>query len=194
MSLDGIKLARRIGDTTRRPLTLLAAAAVVCALIAALALGDGPAAPPGAAAAPTAETAGKAKRGQAIARMEQGIRKCANSHRVHAGLRRLDAGEGLGRAARFHAQSMSKGGFFSHVDPSGRAPGDRVAMFAGRGAFSVIGENIAAGQRGPRSVCRAWMHSASHRANILKPGYTQIGAGVAFGGRYGRYFVTDFGG
>ena len=57
----------------------------------------------------------------------------------------------------------------------------------------MTGENIAAGPRGPRSVCRAWMRSPSHHANILKPGYTHIGAGFASGGRYRRYFVMDLG-
>ena len=193
MSLDRAKLAKHIGDIAHPLRALVAATAVAGALTFAVALGDGPAAPAGAAASPTAQAAGKAKRTRTIARMEEGIRRCANSRREAAGLRPLATGAGISRAARFHAQSMSKGGYFDHIDGRGRSPGDRIAIFAGRGAFSMTGENIAAGPRGPRSVCRAWMRSPSHHANILKPGYTHIGAGFASGGRYRRYFVMDLG-
>jgi uncharacterized protein YkwD len=193
LSLDHAKLAKHIGDIAHPLRALVAATAVAGALTFAVALGDGPAAPAGAAASPTAQAAGKAKRTRTIARMEEGIRRCANSRREAAGLRPLATGAGISRAARFHAQSMSKGGYFDHIDGRGRSPGDRIAIFAGRGAFSMTGENIAAGPRGPRSVCRAWMRSPSHHANILKPGYTHIGAGFASGGRYRRYFVMDLG-
>jgi len=123
--------------------------------------------------------------------MERGIRRCANSRRRHAGLRPLNPGRPLARAARFHAQSMSKGGFFSHVDPHGRGPGNRVAMFGGH--YRAVGENIAAGQRGPRALCRAWMHSPGHRENILRPGFNQLGGGFASGGPYRRYYVLTLG-
>jgi uncharacterized protein YkwD len=125
--------------------------------------------------------------------MEEGIRNCANAQRVRFGLKPLEAGPRLTRAARFHAQSMSKGGFFGHTDPSGRDANDRVAMFAGRRTFAIIGENIAAGQRGTQSVCRAWMHSPTHRSNILRPGYTHVGGGFASGGPYRRYYVMELG-
>jgi uncharacterized protein YkwD len=193
MSLDHAKRAKHIGDIAHPFRALVAATAVACALTFAVTLGDGPAAPAGAAASPTAQAAGKAKRARTIARMEEGIRQCANSRRAAAGLRPLATGAGISRAARFHAQSMSKGGYFDHIDGRGRSPGDRIAIFAGRGAFSMTGENIAAGHRGARAACRSWMRSPSHHANILTPGYTHIGAGFASGGRYRRYFVMDLG-
>lgn len=79
------------------------------------------------------------------------------------------------------------------MDGKGRGSAERIARFAGRRAFSATGENIGAGYRGPASACRAWMRSGGHRANVLRPGYTHIGAGFALGGRYGRYFVMDLG-
>ena len=41
------------------------------------------------------------------------------------------------------------------------------------------GENIAQGQRSPQEVVTAWMNSAGHRANILRDGFTMMGAGYA---------------
>ena len=145
----------------------------------------------GSQAPPVAEQAGKGKHNRFIAEMERGLRKCANGHRRRAGLRRLRRGASLSRAARFHAQSMAKGGFFGHVDPRGRGPARRVAMFGG--GFGNVQEVIGAGYRGTRSACRTWMRSGAHRANILRRGFTHLGGGYAGGGRYERYYVVTFG-
>lgn len=162
-----------------------------CAAVAVIMTGSSPTAE--ATSSAEAEAAGKAKRSRAVARMELGIRQCANSRRTAAGMKPLATGARLGQAARYHAQKMAKAPFFSHVDPSGRGPADRIALFAGSGAFSATGENIAAGQRSPRGVCRAWMRSSGHRANILNGAFTHVGGGFAFGGPYGRYYVMELG-
>ncbi len=41
-----------------------------------------------------------------------------------------------------------------------------------------IGENVARGQKNPSEVMRAWLNSPGHRANILNPRYSEMGAGV----------------
>ncbi len=121
------------------------------------------------------------------------IRGCVNRKRTHRGLPPLQAAGPLEEAASLHASSMSKHGFFDHVDPRGRDAGDRVAIFARKSRYLPIGENIGAGYRRAKAVCEAWMDSASHRANILNPDFTVIGAGYATGGQYGSYFVQVFG-
>jgi uncharacterized protein YkwD len=169
-------------------------AVFACALWALVAgPGAGAAAGVDAARSPIAETAGKAKRNRFIAAMESGLAACANGRRANAGLGPLTVDLRLARAARFHAQSMAKHGFFSHTDGSGRTPQDRIRMFAGRGTFSPTGENLAAGQRGTTSVCRLWMGSSAHRQNIFNPRFTHVGGGFALGGRYRRYYVMDLG-
>jgi uncharacterized protein YkwD len=167
-------------------------AVAVCSLTAGIAGAAERSGPePGAAASPVAQQAGKAKHNRFIARMERGLRKCANGNRRRAGLGRLRPGASLGRAARFHAQSMSKGGVFGHVDRRGRGPARRVAMFGG--GFGNVQEVIGAGYRGARAACRTWMRSGVHRANILRRGFTHLGAGYAGGGPYERYYVVTFG-
>lgn len=66
-------------------------------------------------------------------------------------------------------------------------------MFAGAGTFPSSAENIAAGHRGARPACRAWMRSSSHRAAILTGAYTHIGGGFALGGPFRRYYVMELG-
>jgi uncharacterized protein YkwD len=128
----------------------------------------------------------------AQAKIEHSIRGCANRNRQAAGLPPLQASEVLAKAARLQARNMAREGFFDHVDPQGRGPEDRVAIFDPEGRYTFVGENIAAGYGSARAACVGWMHSAGHRANILDPGYTMIGGGFARGGSYGRYYVQVF--
>jgi len=125
--------------------------------------------------------------------MQRQIRGCVNRKRTHRGLGQLKGAGPLEEAASLHASSMSKNGFFDHVDPRGRDAGDRVAIFAPKSRFLPIGENIGAGYSRAKAACNAWMDSPTHRANILNPDYTVIGAGYSTGGDYGSYFVQVFG-
>lgn len=134
---------------------------------------------------------------QGLARAEdavqRGLRGCTNRKRIKHGLPTLAPAQPLEEAASLHASSMSKKDFFDHIDPSGRDAADRVGIFAKKSRFVPIGENIGGGFNSARGACKAWMDSASHRANILNPDYTVIGAGFARGGDYGSYFVQVFG-
>lgn len=86
---------------------------------------------------------------------------------------------------------MLREGFFDHTDPAGRGPSERVARVSRR-RWTAIGENIAAGFANPARTCGRWRRA--HLANMLKRGYTHIGAGYAHGSRgYGRYYVQVFG-
>lgn len=141
----------------------------------------------GAAAADASATA--SKQGATAA-----IRQCANSHRREAGLEPLRSSGILATAARLQARNMVRHRFFDHTDHLGRGPLERVEIFDRGGRFSLVGENIAAGYPSVAGTCAAWMRSAGHRANILRASYTSIGAGFAWGGEYGRYYVQVFGG
>lgn len=147
----------------------------------------------GAALLVPASSATAGARATTVPQVEHAIRACANRNRVAAGLEPLQASGVLGKAARLHARDMARNGFFEHTDPQGRDPADRVAIFDIRHEFDFIGENIAAGYPSAQATCRGWMNSPGHRANILEPDYTSIGAGFARGGPYGRYYVQVFG-
>jgi uncharacterized protein YkwD len=128
-----------------------------------------------------------------ISRVESSIVRCTNHARVARGLRSLRRSSALRHAAKYHARNMLRYDFFNHNDPFGQSPADRVARFNRRGGFRWVGENIAVGNWSASGVCRAWMGSSEHRANILSRHYTMIGVGYARAANGRTYFVQDFG-
>lgn len=128
----------------------------------------------------------------AAANPERALRRCANDLRDDHGLTRLRQDDDLATAARRHARRMARHAFFDHVDDRGNNPWDRIEAVTDR--FSAWGENLAAGQDSARGACEGWTESPGHRANLLSPAFTHIGAGTARGGPYGQYYVQEFGG
>ncbi len=89
---------------------------------------------------------------------------------------------------------MARYRYFQHADPSGRSPFQRIAD-CGFKSRRALGENIAAGQRSPQSVVRAWLNSPGHRANIEAASFRFSGIGAVHrgGSIYGWYWTQDFG-
>ncbi|MDN5859407.1 MAG: CAP domain-containing protein [Pseudonocardia sp.] len=114
-----------------------------------------------------------------------------NAERARHGLAPLTVDTRLTTAARAHSADMVNRGFFAHDDPDGRGVDHRVR--AAGYAFSVVAENIAAGQRGAAEVVAGWMNSPGHRANILHRDVRQIGVGTATGGGIGIHWTQVFG-
>lgn len=148
-----------------------------------------------AAAVPTAATAGhgNAPWPARISHVEDKIVNCTNRARISRGLAALRRSSVLRHAAKYHAHNMLHYDFFRHDDVFGQSPADRVARFGRRGVFRWIGENIAVGYWSAADVCRAWMNSQEHRANILSRHFTMMGVGYAQAGDGRTYFVEDFG-
>lgn len=46
--------------------------------------------------------------------------------------------------------------------------------------YSLVGENISAGNSTPEDAVRRWMNSPGHRDNILKPEFRDLGVGYYF--------------
>jgi uncharacterized protein YkwD len=128
-----------------------------------------------------------------------------NAQRRAHGLQKLRANGRLRHAAAPYARLMVSRGFFSHDGPDGSTPQSRIQSthyLDGARVWS-IGENIAWGTGSlatPRSIVRSWMNSPGHRANILNPGFRDIGIGIANGAPVplrgaarGATYATDFG-
>lgn len=99
----------------------------------------------------------------------------------------------LDAAAQAKAEDMAQKGYFAHVGPDGKEPWAWVAEAGYK--YRTAGENLAVRFTDSREVVEAWMDSPSHRANILKPVYTEIGVGVAqgtFRGEPATYVVQYF--
>ncbi len=118
-----------------------------------------------------------------------------NAERVQNNTTLLNENALLAGAALSKAQDMAAKGYFSHNGPDGKEPW-RWVEEAGY-AYQYAGENLAVRFDDSANVVNAWMASPTHRANIVKPVYTEIGVGVAEGMYKGapakfvvQYFAT----
>lgn len=122
-----------------------------------------------------------------------------NAERAMAGCAPLVLNAQLSTAAQGHSEDMAARDYFSHTSLDGTSPAERVTR-AGYN-WSMMGENIAAGQITVAEVMNSWMKSEGHRANILNCGYSEVGIGHAyqasdsFPGPYGyrHYWTQNFG-
>ena len=101
------------------------------------------------------------------------VLRLVNIERTKEGLNPLVLDADLCAVAQLHSDDMIKREYFSHIDPDGKTPFDRMDDY---GIFyRAAGENIAWGQRSPKEVVGDWMSSPGHRANILNPSYNKMG-------------------
>ena len=91
--------------------------------------------------------------------------------------------------SRYYATDMLRRGYFSHYNPEGQSPFDR--MTSADIQYIHAGENLALAPSTPLAH-QGLMNSPGHRANILSPDYHQVGVGVMDAGIYGKMFVQEF--
>lgn len=117
-----------------------------------------------------------------------------NAQRVQAGDNAVVENKILNAAAQAKADDMAAKGYFAHVGPGGKEPWVWI-QDAGY-SYQYAGENLAVRFDESADVVNAWMASPTHRANIVKPVYTEIGIGVASGmfeGSPATFVVQYFG-
>jgi uncharacterized protein YkwD len=129
-----------------------------------------------------------------------------NRERTTRGLPALRQNGLLTQASAEHSQDMVRRDYFEHTSADGRTVGDRLrAIGYSRGFSASAGENIAYGvgdKATPAAIVAAWMRSPGHRADILRPAFTEIGIGIALGApevaadrqSVSATYTTDFGG
>lgn len=87
-----------------------------------------------------------------------------NEHRKSVGCPALKRNEKLMKVAQGHAVDMEKRSYFSHINPDGLSPFDR--MKKGGIRYWTAAENIAQGQPTANMVFNQWLQSPGHRKNI----------------------------
>lgn len=110
-----------------------------------------------------------------------------NEQRSQNNLPTLTLNSTLTKAANLKAQDMANKGYFAHTSPEGRTPWywfDQVDY-----QYAYAGENLAVNFFESADVAEAWMNSPTHRDNIVKANYTEIGIGVAKGIYQGKETV-----
>ena len=96
----------------------------------------------------------------------------------------------LARIAREYSCALLGRGALSHTGTDGTTVSDRIRA-AGK-TFLAVGENLASSTDTREPVAAAikgWMNSAGHRENILRPDFTDTGAGVCHDGT--TYYFTQ---
>lgn len=112
-----------------------------------------------------------------------------NADRAKNGLPALALNSALSNLGDAYAQDMINRNFFSHYNPEGQSPFDRMKA-AGIG-YTYAGENLAI-NTGVAAAETAFMNSSGHRANILNQNYTQVGLGVRHDAKGSVYVVQEF--
>lgn len=115
-----------------------------------------------------------------------------NVDRSEAGLSTLNESDLLKQAASMKAKDMAEKGYFAHTAPDGTLPWKWLEKVGYR--YTYAGENLAVKFTDSKDVAEAWMKSPTHRANILKPEFKEIGIGTAQGIYEGKEvtFVVQF--
>lgn len=124
-----------------------------------------------------------------VATAEKNAVELMNADRRANGLSDLKVSSAVTAVARSHAQDMVNRKFFSHSNPDGKTPSDRLK--AAGISYSAVGENIAE-NTSVQAAETSFMNSSGHRANILNSNYTTVGIGVAYDSAGNVYVVQDF--
>jgi hypothetical protein len=112
------------------------------------------------------------------------LNNLTNSERQQQNLSSLKENILLDKSAQFKADDMVKNGYFAHKSPDGKEPWywlDSVGY-----KYSYAGENLAINFNESEDVVNAWMNSPTHKANIVKGSYTEIGTAIATGTYKGK--------
>jgi uncharacterized protein YkwD len=103
----------------------------------------------------------------------------ANAHRARVGCGPLRWDARTGAVAQAHADDMVRRDYFSHTNPEGQSPFDRLR--AAGVTYTAAAENIAFGYPTAASVLQGWLNSDGHRRNLENCGYTHHGLGLNSG-------------
>ena len=117
-----------------------------------------------------------------------------NQERSDLGLAPLKENMKLNEVALGKAKDMLANNYFAHSSPTGVTP---WYWFRNAGYhYQAAGENLAVGFIDSEEVVDAWIDSPSHRANLLNPGFQEIGIAVLTGelnGQETTLVVQSFG-
>lgn len=102
-----------------------------------------------------------------------------NALRQSLGLTPLILNPKLSQAAAAKAQDMFAKNYWAHNSPTGNTPWDFI-LDAGY-KYTVAGENLAKNFTDSQSVVNAWLASPTHKDNMVKPSYREIGFAVVNG-------------
>ncbi len=110
-----------------------------------------------------------------------------NKERISENLAPLKTNPLLMKSAELKAKDMSDYGYFAHTSPEGKTPWYFLDEAGYK--YQYAGENLAINFSDTEDVTAAWMKSPTHRANIEKSEYTEMGSAIATGTYLGKEAV-----
>ena len=102
-----------------------------------------------------------------------------NDERAKNGLPALQENTSLDVAAEKKAEDMFKKDYWAHFAPDGGSPWDFIKQSGY--LYEYAGENLAKNFLFSKNVVDAWMNSPTHKENIVKKEYTEVGYAVVNG-------------
>ncbi len=111
-------------------------------------------------------------------RVEQ-LLAVTNQKRAESGFGALTLNSALSQAAAAKAADMFANNYWAHNSPVGKTPWDFILGAGYR--YTLAGENLAKNFQTSSGVVDAWMNSPTHKANIVKAGYRDIGFAIVNG-------------
>ncbi|MDB4992393.1 MAG: hypothetical protein JWL75_638 [Parcubacteria group bacterium] len=117
-----------------------------------------------------------------------------NQNRTENGLPALMVSPLLTQAAQLKANDMAQNSYYAHISPDGKSPLYWLTQVGYQ--YLNAGENLVIDRTTSEQAVDAWMNSADHRENILRPQFTEFGIGIATGQYQGVdtiFVVQEFG-
>ncbi len=114
--------------------------------------------------------------------------EATNNERIKEGLAPLSTNDQLNEAAHLKASDMFNRQYWSHDAPDGTPPWHWLGVVGYQ--YAHAGENLAKNYYSADSAVAAWMHSSTHRANVLSGEYDDVGFAVVEGDLEGQEAVV----
>ena len=111
-----------------------------------------------------------------------------NDERMKLGVAALSYNQQLEASACAKADDMIAENYWAHTAPDG-THWSKLIPAAGY-VYYRAGENLAYGQRTDQEVVTDWMNSATHKANIVDPSFSEFGVCVRYGNFQGGQFAV----
>jgi uncharacterized protein YkwD len=102
-----------------------------------------------------------------------------NNEREKGGLNKLTYNVKLQEAAQKKAENMFTNSYWSHYGPNGETPWQFILSSGYQ--YEYAGENLAKNFLFSEGVVQAWMNSPTHRDNIMREEYNEVGFAVVNG-------------
>lgn len=115
----------------------------------------------------------------AHAELEERFHDAVNRERTQRNLIPMRRDAALDTVARAHSADMAQRRYFSHVNPEGRNPLERIEA-GGATGFTLAAENVGLTDRGEpnREILDGWLASPIHRNNLHLPPFNRTGVGI----------------